>query len=149
MILAIPIKLQILRVISKMPDCCAVDISRETGRVNNILQPISDLYASGFISVSGTEQRETLTGGKRSMNLYRITKDGQALMQIMENGLHWQQTPGARSQIALPGSMPGRTPPDGIAERRVESVYKFEKLVPEKHTGRGYVPRPIRSIANM
>lgn len=148
MILTIPVKLQILRVISKQPDCCAVDISRETGRVNNILQPIRDLYSGGFISVSGTERRETLTGGQRSMNLYRITNTGKSLMQIMENALNWQ-TPGARSQIALPGSMPGRTPHDGIAERRVESVYKFEKLVPEKPTGRGYVPRPIRSIMNM
>lgn len=35
------------------------------------------------------------------------------------------------------------------AERRVDSVLRYKTLVPEKPTGRGYVYRPIRSIANM
>lgn len=149
MILTIPARLLILRCIDKHPDYCAADISRETGLVHNILQPISSLHTGGYISATGSERRETITGGLRSMNLYHITKDGQTLMQIMKNGLYWQQTPGARSQIALPGSMPGRTPPEGVAERRVDSVLRYKTLVPEKPTGRGYVYRPIRSIANM
>lgn len=148
MILTTTPRLLILRCIDNHPDYCAADISRETGVVTSLLQTINSLNTSGFIAISGVERRETLTGGQRSMNLYRITHTGKSLLQVMENGLHWQ-TPGARSQIALPGSMPGRTPPEGIAERRVESVYRYETLKPEKPTGRGYVPRPIRSIMNM
>lgn len=148
MILTIPARLLILRCIDKHPDYCAADISRETGVVTSLLQTMNALQTGGFIAISGVERRETLTGTQRAMNLYRITKNGKSLMQVMENAVNWQ-TPGARSQIALPGSMPGRTPPEGIAERRAESVYRYETLVPEKPTGRGYVPRPIRSIMNM
>lgn len=158
----------ILKAVSKHPGKCATELSDLVGR-KVPLQYISALLKSGLIEVSSSESKPMSNGRPREMYLYSITVSGaMKLKGVVEKesrpkfpqGRVRYHTPGPTSQIALTGSRPGAgvqsdgtravRPDDAcsVATGR-EKVHGYKPYVPPKPTGRGYVERPIRNIANM
>lgn len=151
----------VLKAVSKNPGKCATELSDLVGR-KVPLQYISSLLKNGLIQVSSRESKSMANSRPREMYLYSITVRGATqLKDIIEKesrpkvpkGRVRYHTPGPASHIALTGSRPGAptvfhdngcSVATGRAQVREYTVYQ----APEP-TGRGYVPRPIRNIANM
>lgn len=153
-----------MKAVHSNPGKCATELADLTGN-RSPLHCLSALFKMGYLEVAGREMRPTSSGAPREMNLYVITKIGKALLrEIIEEenrpklpkGRMRYHTPGPTSQIALTGSRPAasvlpvfkKDTGCSVAASR-EPVIGYTKYVPPKPTGRGYVERPIRNIANM
>lgn len=146
------------------PGKCATELADITGN-RSPLQCISALFKTGHLEVVGREMRPTSSGAPREMNLYVLTVKGKTLLREIMDEEHRPKLPkgrvryhtlGPTSQIALVGSRPAASvlpvlrKDNGcsVAASR-EPVSGYTKYVPPKPTGRGYVERPIKNIANM
>lgn len=153
-----------VKAVHSHPGKCATELADITGN-RSPLHCISALFKTGHLVVVGREMRPTSSGTPREMNLYVLTVKGKTLLrEIIEEenrpklpkGRVRYHTPGPTSQIALTGSraaasvLPVFRKDNGcsVAASR-EPVVGYTTYVPPKPTGRGYVERPIKNIANM
>lgn len=153
-----------VKAVHSHPGKCATELADLTGN-RAPLHCISALLKRGHLEVVGREMRPTSSGSPREMNLYVLSVRGKTLLrEILEEenrpkspkGRVRYHTPSPTSQIALTGSraaasvLPvfGKDNGCSVATSR-EPVVGYTTYVPPKPTGRGYVERPIKNIANM
>lgn len=118
-------------------------------------QYVSALLKAGMLFVTGTDERAMSNGIYRVMSLYSITHRGIMLLRrVAEGDGVVEQKPKVYTElpaVCAPKTAPVRvTPPVecSIATKRVPTT-THEVYVAPQPTGRGYAPRPIRSVTNL
>lgn len=145
-----------LRFVQANPDRSVTEIGERIGN-RRAPQYVSGLVKGGLLVISGREKRPMINGVAKIMNLHAITDRGVALLcQIDEAEKRTEKVVEPKVYTPLPETpvvKAARRPdyPDvvcSVAAKREPSTGYVQYKAPEQ-TGRGYVPRPIRNVANM
>lgn len=156
-----PTSVEVLKTVKEHPGISATEIGVYMG-ARPRLQYISAMLKMGFLQVTGIGERPSSNGELRVMNLYTITHRGSMILQRQLELLEEPKPkrPKVYAQLeefhARPTAQPTRPPMEvtihdngcSVATGR-EAKRTYEKYVAPPPTGRGYVPRIIRNVANM
>lgn len=147
----------ILKTVAEYPNLCATEIwERMVCRPR--MQYVSSLLKSGLLAISDNKYKPTMTGSIRLMNTYSITTKGKtALAEAVplaalqrKQVVYTTLNPVADAVYRRRTESPPTAQHTGcnVAGKRVaESGYA--RYIPPPQTGRGYVPRLIRSTVNL
>jgi hypothetical protein len=153
---------EILKTVKDHPGISASEIGEHT-RERPRLQRISALLKKNFLQVTGIGERPSSSGEPRMMNLYSITHRGSMILQRHRELLGAPKPKRPKVYVQLEEfraskSHAGSVRPAlevtihdngcSVATGR-EAKRTYEKYVAPPPTGRGYVPRIIRNVANM
>jgi len=150
--------LDILRAVKAQPECSMTEISERMGRRPH-LQYAASLVNRGLVRVTKQAERPAFNGSKRLMNLHSITYAGIKLLRQMdeaEKALKQKQKqkvydrlPTIKAAVAqAPAPAAHAVTACSVAAKR-EAVEAYKPYKAPEQTGRGYTPRPLRSVANM
>ena len=156
-----PTSVEVLKTVKEHPGISATEIGVYMG-ARPRLQYISAMLKMGFLQVTGIGERPSSNGELRVMNLYTITHRGSMILQRQLELLEEPKPkrPKVYAQLeefhARPTAPPA-SPPMELKKRDTgcsvatgrEAKRTYEKYVAPPPTGRGYVPRLIRNVANM
>lgn len=156
-----PTSVEVLKTVKEHPGISATEIGVYMG-ARPRLQYISAMLKMGFLQVTGIGERPSSNGELRVMNLYTITHRGSMILQRQLELLEEPKPkrPKVYAQLeefhARPTAQPTRPPMElmkpkiecSVATGR-EAKRTYEKYVAPPPSGRGYVPRLIRNVANM
>lgn len=144
---------EILKTVKDHPGISASEIG-EHMRERPRLQRISALLKKNFLQVTGIGERPSSNGVLRRMNLYTLTHHGDGVLQ---RTLERDSVRKERTYTELPVVQQDIRPPMELRKPKIEcsvatgreAKRTYEKYVAPPPTGRGYVPRLIRNVANM
>lgn len=151
----------ILKTVKEHTGISATEIGEYMGERPR-LQYVSSLLKMGLLRVTGIGERPSMPSGEpRMMNLYEITHRGSMILQRQLELLEEPKRPKVYAQLgefhaSKPHAGSGRPALEvkihdngcSVATGR-EAKRTYEKYVAPPPSGRGYVPRLIRNVANM
>lgn len=144
---------EILKVIKEHPGITVNELGALMGE-RPPLQYVSGLTKDGLLCVSGMADKPMNNGVLRRMNLYTLTHHGDGVLQ---RTLERDSVRKERTYTELPVVQQDIRPPMELRKPKIEcsvatgreAKRTYEKYVAPPPTGRGYVPRLIRNVANM